>query len=70
MDEFELIARCFAPLGGDADDVVLGIGDDAAVLAVPPGNTLAVAVDTLVSGVHFRPRSSLPISATASPRSI
>ena len=53
MDEFELIARCFAPLGGDADDVVLGIGDDAAVLAVPPGHTLAVAVDTLVSGVHF-----------------
>ncbi len=55
MDEFELIARCFAPLGGAADDVVLGIGDDAAVLAVPPGQTLAVAVDTLVSGVHFPP---------------
>ncbi|MEQ8660187.1 MAG: thiamine-phosphate kinase [Gammaproteobacteria bacterium] len=55
MDEFELIARCFAPLGAGADDVVLGIGDDAAVLAVPPAHTLAVAVDTLVSGVHFPP---------------
>ncbi|MEQ8232589.1 MAG: thiamine-phosphate kinase [Gammaproteobacteria bacterium] len=53
MDEFELITRCFAPLGTDARDVVLGIGDDAAVLAVPPGHTLAVAVDTLVNGVHF-----------------
>jgi len=55
MDEFELIARCFAPLGEAADDVLLGIGDDAAVLAVPAGHTLAVAVDTLVSGVHFPP---------------
>lgn len=37
------------------DDVRLGIGDDAAVLAVPPGMELAVAVDTMVEGVHFLP---------------
>src|SRR3546814_11644247 len=35
------------------DDVVLGIGDDAAVLAVPAGRQLVVAMDTLNAGVHF-----------------
>jgi thiamine-monophosphate kinase len=34
-------------------DVRLGIGDDAALLAVSPGQLLAVSTDTLVSGVHF-----------------
>jgi thiamine-monophosphate kinase len=29
------------------------MGDDAAVLAVPPGQQLAAATDTLVEGVHF-----------------
>jgi len=53
MDEFDLIARYFAPLDIPRPDVVLGIGDDAAVLALPPGAQLVVAVDTLVDGVHF-----------------
>ncbi|NOX75495.1 MAG: thiamine-phosphate kinase [Gammaproteobacteria bacterium] len=55
--EFDLIARYFA---GDIaralparHDVLLGIGDDAALLAPPPGMALAVSVDTLVAGVHF-----------------
>ena len=52
MDEFALIERYFAQLG-HADGVALGIGDDAAVLAVPPGEQLVVATDTLVAGVHF-----------------
>src|SRR5690606_18031178 len=34
-------------------DVVLGIGDDAALLRVPPGQWLVVATDTLNAGVHF-----------------
>lgn len=34
-------------------DVLLGIGDDAAVLEVPPGQALVAAIDTLVAGVHF-----------------
>ncbi len=51
MNEFELIRRYFAaPAGGD---VVVGVGDDAAVLAVPPGMQLVVTTDTLVAGVHF-----------------
>ncbi len=52
MHEFELIQRYFsrAPHG---EGVMLGVGDDAALLQVPPGQTLAVSVDTLVAGVHF-----------------
>lgn len=34
-------------------DVVLGIGDDAALCRVPAGMQLAISTDTLVSGVHF-----------------
>lgn len=59
MDEFGLIERYFAPLGEvEADDVLLGIGDDAAVLEAGDGR-LAVAVDTLVAEVHF-PRDTPP----------
>jgi len=52
--EFDLIARIRgrAARHGRAD-VVLGIGDDAAVLQLPAGMQLAVATDTLNAGVHF-----------------
>ncbi len=52
QSEFDLIRKYFAR-PSRRSDVVLGIGDDAALLAVPPGRHLAVAVDTLVDGVHF-----------------
>lgn len=51
--EFELIERHLRGLGAARGDVVLGIGDDAALLAPPPGQQLAAAADTLVAGVHF-----------------
>ena len=55
MGEFELIRHYFAAaacarVGGE---VLLGIGDDCAVLAVPAGEQLVVSTDTLVAGVHF-----------------
>jgi thiamine-monophosphate kinase len=52
LGEFELIARYFAkqPV---RNDVLLGIGDDAAVLDVPSGRKLVVSMDTIVEGVHF-----------------
>src|SRR5277367_5438332 len=53
MDEFELIGRYFSRLGAARSDVVLGIGDDAALLSVPDGAELAAAVDTIVAGRHF-----------------
>jgi thiamine-monophosphate kinase len=51
--EFTLIDRIRERTAQGRDDVRLGIGDDAALLAVPAGQELAVAIDTLVEGVHF-----------------
>ena len=52
MDEFELIERFFA--GHDrAPGVVVGIGDDGAVLQPDPGRELVAVVDAVVGGVHF-----------------
>jgi thiamine-monophosphate kinase len=53
LSEFDLIARYFSGRGARRDDVLLGIGDDAALLTVPAGRQLAAAVDTLVAGRHF-----------------
>lgn len=53
MDEFALIRRYFANGGAARDDVVLGIGDDAAVLRVPDGHELVVSTDNLVADIHF-----------------
>lgn len=65
IGEFELIRRYFVrdkiivpghPSVGAAQ-VVLGIGDDAALLDVPEGERLVVTTDTLVSGRHFLPNA-------------
>jgi len=53
MDEFALIRQYFSELTPHAADVVLGIGDDCALLQPPAGEVLAVTTDTLVSGRHF-----------------
>lgn len=55
MDEFALIRKFFQPLTPAPADVSLGIGDDCAVMAPPPGEELAVTTDTLVCGRHFDP---------------
>lgn len=56
--EFELIARHFSAFGR-GPGVVLGVGDDAAVLSIPEGCELVTSVDTLVEGVHF-PEDAFP----------
>ena len=53
LGEFELIEKYLSRLGARRDDVVLGVGDDAALLRPPPGLELAWAADTIVEGVHF-----------------
>ena len=54
LGEFDLIERYFSR-GGGRRDVLLGVGDDAALLEPPSGFALAAAVDTLVEGRHFLP---------------
>lgn len=52
--EFDLINRFFRRArDGMAPGVVLGVGDDCALLTPTPGMQLAVSTDTLVEGVHF-----------------
>jgi len=53
LSEFELIQHFFANSGRQRADVILGVGDDCAILTVPAGKELVVSIDTLVEGVHF-----------------
>lgn len=53
LSEFDIIRRYFTATGARRTDVPVGIGDDAAVADVPSGQQLVLAMDTLVSGVHF-----------------
>ena len=52
LGEFDLIARIRARVP-QRGDVVLGIGDDAALLQPPPGRQLVVTTDTLNNGVQI-----------------
>lgn len=52
MDEFARIATFFAPLAAAAGR---GLGDDAAVLAPPPGRELVLTVDQMLENIHFLP---------------
>lgn len=56
LGEFDLIERYFSrggPGGRPRSDVILGVGDDAALLRFPPDADLVAAVDTVVAGRHF-----------------
>jgi thiamine-monophosphate kinase len=59
MTEFELIELIRSRAAIPREDVRLGIGDDAALLALPAGQWLVASTDTLVAGVHF------PLTAAA-----
>ena len=56
-DEISIIERFFLHLGAVRTDVVLGIGDDAALLRPASGCELVQTTDALVEGVHFLPGS-------------
>ncbi|OAJ34824.1 Thiamine-monophosphate kinase [Piscirickettsiaceae bacterium NZ-RLO1] len=56
LNEFDLIERFFkrsSSLQEDNNGIILGIGDDCALLELEPGEVIATSVDSLVSGVHF-----------------
>lgn len=65
--EFAMIARYFAPLAA-GEGGAFGLGDDAAVLAVPAGCEVVATCDTIVEGIHFfgdDPPESVGIKALA-----
>lgn len=53
LNEFSVIRNFFSRSQYTRKDVILGIGDDAAVTKVPPGQLLVTTTDTLLEGVHF-----------------
>jgi thiamine-monophosphate kinase len=56
MNEFELIERIFSQMQATQSPLTgieKGIGDDAAVMAIPAGSRLVSCIDTLVQGRHF-----------------
>jgi len=54
LSEFDIIKRyfSFADVSSTNADTLVGVGDDAAVIAAQK-NPLVVATDTLIEGVHF-----------------
>jgi thiamine-monophosphate kinase len=59
MTEFQLIEHYFAKRRQSRQDVLLGIGDDAALLQIPANQILAASSDTLIAGIHF-PENTKP----------
>ncbi len=57
MGEFQLIEWVRQQAGRGHPGVILGIGDDAAVLSLSAGCELVVSTDTLNAGVHFDPQT-------------
>jgi thiamine-monophosphate kinase len=52
VDEFDLIRRYFTR-DARASGVVVGVGDDGAIVSPSPGLHQVQVIDTLVEGVHF-----------------
>ncbi|MEO0636301.1 MAG: thiamine-phosphate kinase [Pseudomonadota bacterium] len=54
LDEFDIIARHFAPLARSCPDIeTFRLMDDAATIRSRPGKRLVVTSDSLVAGIHF-----------------
>ena len=51
--EFEIIDRYFKVISRSREGVVLGPGDDCAVLSFPSDAEVCTSTDTLLEGVHF-----------------
>jgi thiamine-monophosphate kinase len=64
LGEIEAVRRLIAARGGDPG-VVIGPGDDAAVLSPSPGTELVVTTDAFVEGRHYLPEWSPPLAAGA-----
>ncbi len=59
-EQFEAVARLRSPGGDVPPPDQVWIGDDAAVVGVPPGGRVLLATDLVVAGIHFDPDLSSP----------
>ncbi len=59
MNEFSIIQHFFTTQKVMRHDVILGIGDDAAIVSPPTNQQIVITTDTLVDGVHF-PKETSP----------
>jgi thiamine-monophosphate kinase len=62
--EFSLIERYCTNIGVSHSATQIGVGDDAAVIQIPPGKELVISVDTMVEGVHFSSGTSASLIAS------
>ncbi|GLS82837.1 thiamine-phosphate kinase [Paraferrimonas haliotis] len=53
MKEFDIIHRYFENVGPRRKDVILGVGDDCAIVQSRIEHQIVVSCDTLVEGTHF-----------------
>ncbi len=53
LSEFDIIRKFFSRSPRAGNRVVLGVGDDAALLDVAPGHELVTACDMMLAGRHF-----------------
>jgi thiamine-monophosphate kinase len=53
MKEFSLIEKYFSHHKTQRNDVILGIGDDCAILRPPANQELVVTTDSLIESIHF-----------------
>lgn len=53
MKEFDMIKRFFSEQLVKRKDVVIGIGDDCAIVQPDEKHSIAITTDTLVAGTHF-----------------
>lgn len=53
LHEFDIIDKFFTRAVKNPHRFPLGVGDDAALIAAPPGHELATSIDTLLAGRHF-----------------
>jgi len=58
MNEFTIIENFFNSSSVNRNDVIVGIGDDCAIVQAPAEQELLITTDTLVSDVHFFPDSN------------